>query len=326
MINRSKDLYSIRTSSPHIFSTRDSTWIMNQVIIALLFPALIATYLFGLKVIGMLLFSVSMCLIFEYSYQKLMRKEQTLHDHSAVITGMLLALSLPVTAPYWTLLVGDFIAIVVVKQLFGGIGNNILNPAVTARVMMKLFLSPWITNWVLPGPDVVSTATPLESIGNFATKVPQGIPDLPELFLGMHLGGPVGETSKFVLLFAGLYLAWKKVIHPIIPLLYITSFSFVIYLYSFFNLEFTLTHVFSGTLLFAAIFMITDYTSTPLTIKGKIIFAISCGLLTALIRLFFPFLDGGVGVAIIVMNLMTPTINKFTHPRMYGTIQTSKID
>lgn len=325
-MKKTADLYTIRPSSPHIFSNRDSKWIMNQVIIALLFPSIVATYFFGIKVIFMLLFSVSMCLFFEYSYQKLMHKESTLNDHSAVITGMLLALSLPVTAPYWTLLFGDFIAIVVVKQLFGGIGHNMLNPAVTARVLMKLLLSPWITNWVLPGPDVVSTATPLESIGNFAQKVPSNVPNISELFLGIHLGGPVGETSKFVLLFAGIYLAWKKIINPLIPSLYIVSFSLIIYAYSFFNLEFTLTHLFSGTLVFAAIFMITDYSSTPLTLKGKIIFAISCGILTALIRLFFPLLVGGVGVAIIIMNLMTPQINKFTAPRVYGILQRTKID
>lgn len=318
-MNKAKNLYTIRSSTPHIFSAQDSTWIMNQVLIALMFPTAMATYLFGIRVLVMTLFSISVCVLLEYSYQKINKHKQiTVSDHSAIITGLLLALSVPTTAPLWALFIGDFIAIILIKQLAGGIGYNILNPAVTARVIMKLLLSPWITNWVLPGPDVVSTATPLATIGNFSREVGNNIPSLSELFLGLNLGGPVGETSKLALLIGGFYLIWKKIINPLIPIVYILSFILVIYLYSGFNLEFTFSHVLSGTLIFAAIFMVTDYTSTPLTLKGKLIFASLCGLLTALIRLFFPLLDGGVGVAIIIMNLLVPKINKITKPRVYG--------
>lgn len=316
----------VRHSAPYIVSTKTSNWIMNQVLIALIFPIIAAYYFFGIRSFVMIGFSVVLCVVLEYSYQKALKKEVTIGDKSAVITGILLALTLPTTTPFWTLMIGAFIAIILVKQVGGGIGKNILNPAVTARVALKLFFSPWITNWISPGVDAVSTATPLKLLGDFPYEIHSEIPTTLELFLGLRLGGPIGETSKFVLLLSGAYLIWKKIIDPIVPIVYLTSFFIYIFGYSSFDLTFSLTHLLSGTLIFASIFMITDYSTTPWTRRGKILFAFGCGIVTALIRLYMPYFDGGVGIAIIVMNLATPYINKVTMPRIYGSSTRIKID
>ncbi|MGX7245132.1 RnfABCDGE type electron transport complex subunit D [Enterococcus quebecensis] len=302
---------------PHIREKWTSQWIMQQVLIALIFPTIAATYFFGLQSLIMILVSIFACVGLEFSFQKIFHKKVTINDYSAVITGWLLALSLPVTAPLWTLLVGDFIAIIVVKQFTGGIGRNWLNPAVAARVLLKLFFSPWITNWVTPQPDVVATATPLAGLGNFARDVSSTTPDLFDLFMGIGLGGPIGETSKFALLLSAIYLIARKIINPLIPVLTLGSFYVAILLYSSFNFAFANAHLLSGALIFAAVFMVTDYTTSPLTDKGKYIFAIGCGVLAVVLRISLD-LPGGIGVAILVMNLLTPLINKYTVSRIYG--------
>lgn len=302
---------------PHSREKWTSQWIMQQVLIALMFPTIAATYFFGYRSLVMILVSIVTCVGLEYSFQKIVHKKITLNDYSAVITGWLLALTLPVTAPFWTLLIGDVIAIIVVKQMTGGIGRNWLNPAIAARVLLKLFFSPWITNWVTPQPDVVATATPLVDLGNFAKQVSPTTPDLVDLFMGIDLGGPIGETCKFALLLSAIYLIARKIINPVVPVFTLGSFYLTILLYSSFNFAFANAHLLSGALIFAAIFMVTDYTTSPLTDKGKYIFAAGCGVLAALLRICLD-LPGGIGVAILVMNLLTPLINKYTVSRIYG--------
>lgn len=302
---------------PHLREKWTSQWIMQQVMIALVFPTLAATYFFGWWSLIMVLVSIVACVGLEFIFQKVVWKKGTINDYSAVITGWLLALTLPVTAPLWTLLIGDFIAIIVVKQLTGGIGRNWLNPAVAARVLLKLFFSPWITNWVTPQPDVVATATPLVELGNFAREISPTTPDLVDLFMGFGLGGPIGETCKFALLLSASYLIARKIINPLLPVITMASFYGAILLYSSFNFAFTSAHLLSGALIFAAVFMVTDYTTSPLTDKGKYIFALGCGVLAATLRISMD-LPGGIGVAILVMNLLVPVINKYTVSRIYG--------
>lgn len=307
----------LATPSPHLFSKRTSAWIMQQVLIALLFPTIAATYFFGWRVILMVGVGILASILFEYAYQKLRSKPITTYDYSAAVTGMLIGLSLPVTAPLWSVIVGSAFAILIVKQLPGGIGRNAFNPAVAARVMLKVFFTPWITNWVTPEPDVVSTATPLESVGHFSKTVPEEVPGLWDLFLGVGLGGNVGETSKLAILIGLIYLVVRGIINLKIPLLYILTVAVITSVYGDFNFVYMMTHVLSGTLIFAATYMATDYSSGALTPDGKTVFAIGCGILTAVIRIVFGF-PGGVGFAILIMNALAPTIDKHLAPRIYG--------
>ncbi|GEM01240.1 electron transport complex protein RnfD [Halolactibacillus halophilus] len=304
-------------ASPHLKSHRKTDWMMKQVIIALLLPLMAAIYFFGIKSLGLVLVGVASSVLFEYSFQKFRDQPVRINDYSAVITGMLIGLSVPVTAPYWTIIIGSFFAIVIIKQLPGGIGRNMFNPAVGARVMLKVFFSPWITNWVTPGTDAVSTATPLESIGHFSTTISKDVPGLFELFLGVNLGGNIGETSKLIIILAFIYLVVRGVINMKIPLLYVGTVAVISSIYGGFSFDYMMTHVLSGTLIFAAVFMATDYTSGALTPDGKTIFAICAGFLTIAIRLIFNF-PGGVGFAILIMNALSPVIDKYLAPRIYG--------
>lgn len=311
-----KDKLSI-DAAPHLSSKRSSSWIMQQVLIALLLPTAAAVYFFGWRVLLMVAVGILSCVGFEYLFQKWKKQKTTIKDYSAAVTGMLLALSLPVTAPLWTLIVGSAFAILIVKQLPGGIGRNVFNPAVAARVMLKVFFSPWITNWITPVPDAVSTATPLEYISDFTPYVPAEVPSLMDLFLGIGLGGNVGETSKLAIILALIYLAVRKIINIKIPILFVATVAIVTSIYGNFQFDYMMTHVLSGTLIFAATFMATDYSSGPLTPDGKTIFAIGCGVLTAAIRILFNF-PGGVGIAILIMNACVPMIDKHLAPRIYG--------
>ncbi|MDE1548082.1 RnfABCDGE type electron transport complex subunit D [Jeotgalibaca caeni] len=303
--------------SPHLYAKPNSQWIMVQVIIALLFPTASAVYFFGWRVLLLIGTGMVTAVAAEYIFQKLARRKSTIKDLSAVVTGYLLALSLPVTAPLWTVVIGSLFAILVVKQLPGGIGRNLFNPAVAARVMLKAFFSPWITNWVLPGPDLVSTATPLEYIGNFTSEVAAEVPGLWDLFIGVGVGGPVGETSKVMILIGMLYLIGRKIIPPTIPLLYLAALALVTTIYGGFSFQYFMTHVLSGTAFFAATYMVTDYSSQPITPDGKLVFAVGAGLLTGILRIVTDF-PGGVGFSILIMNALAPLTDRYLAPRIYG--------
>lgn len=305
------------TPSPHIRSARTTPWVMSQVLIALVPPAIAATYFFGWRVLWMLVLGIGTAVLSEYVYQRAAYKKVTIQDMSAAVTGTLVALSLPVTAPWWTIVIGSMFAIVIVKQLNGGIGRNYFNPAVAARVMLKAFFTPWITNWILPGPDAVATATPLEFIGDGAQTVSAEVPGFMDLFLGINLGGNVGETSKLAITIGMIYLIVRKVINPKIPILYILTTMLVVGFYSSFDFDFMVTHALTGTLFFGATYMATDYSSGSLTPQGKTVFAIGCGVLTGVIRIAFNF-PGAVGFSILIMNALAPFIDGKLMPRIYG--------
>ncbi|MCC5896236.1 MAG: RnfABCDGE type electron transport complex subunit D [Alkalibacterium sp.] len=312
--------------SPHIRSKRTSAWVMDQVLVALIPPVIAATFFFGWWVLVMVAIGISTAVASEYLYQKLTYKPIKIHDHSAAVTGMLIALSLPVTAPIWMIMFGSVFAIVLVKQMNGGIGRNYFNPAVAARVAIKAFFTPWLANWVLPaglfgsgyrGVDAIGTATPLEFIGNGAQRVSEQVPGLWDLFVGFNLGGNVGETSKLAILIGMLYLIFRRIINPKVPILYIVTTFVVMGLWSSFNFDFMMTHVLTGTLFFGATYMATDYSSGSLTPEGKTVFAIGCGVLTAFFRITLDH-PGGVGYSILIMNALAPFIDSKLMPRIYG--------
>lgn len=306
------------TASPHIRSPRSTTSIMLDVCIALLFPAVAATYFFGWRVPLMIILGIATAVLSETLWQLARKQELRWKDGSATVTGFLVGLSLPVTAPWWATVLGSVFAIVVIKQwIGGGLGLNRFNPAVAARVMLKAFFTPWITNWVLPGPDAVATATPLSYIGDGARTVAEEVPGLWELFLGHKLGGNVGETSALAITLGLIYLIARGVVEAKIPLLFIGTTTLVTGLWSGFDLQFMLTHALTGTLFFGAVYMATDYSSGALTPNGKTLFAVGCGLLTAVFRIGFDF-PGGVGFAILIMNAVAPWLDRRLAPKIYG--------
>ena len=301
---------------PHLLSEKTDAGIMLDVIIALLFPTAAAVYLFGPWVLFMCSLGIASAVMIEAGCQFIMGREITVRDGSAAVTGFLVALSLPVTAPIWSILLGNAFAIIVVKQLHGGIGRNWFNPAVAARLMLKLFFEPQITQWVSPGPDAVTTATPLEYLGHFTRTVPPDLPPLSDLFWG-NMGGGIGEVSKFIVLIGCVDLVWRKVIDIRVPIAVTAGTAMVFFLYSGFNATFTLYHVLSGTLIFAAVFMVTDYSSGPLNLRARITFAFLIGILTALLRIIFQ-LPGGIGIAILIMNAFSRPLDKMLRPRVTG--------
>ncbi|AYW51223.1 MAG: RnfABCDGE type electron transport complex subunit D [Tetragenococcus halophilus] len=317
--------------SPHIRSKRTVEGIMTEVLIALVPPIIAAVYFFGWWVFVQLAVAIIVAVFSEFLYQKITYQKVTIHDRSALVTGTLIGLSFPITAPLWVVAITSLFAIVVVKQWNlglgkGGIGRNYLNPAVTARVCAKIFFTPFFTDWVLPtgffggpygGVDAVSSSTPLEFVGHGAQRVSDKVPDLGELFLGLDLGGNIGETSKLAIVIGMLFLIFRRIINPKIPILFIGSTVLVMCFWGNFNLEFMLTHALTGTLFFGATYMATDYSSGALTPAGKTIFAVGGGVLTALIRMIFDF-PGGFGIAIIIMNICAPFIDQKLMPRIYG--------
>lgn len=306
------------TSSPHIRDRESTRRIMGDVIIALMPASLLGIYFFGARVILVILTTILSCVAAEYVTRRVLKRDNTIGDLSAVVTGLLLALNLPPTIPLWIAAIGGFFAMVVVKQLFGGIGQNFMNPALTARVFLLLSYTQAMSKWIVPGqPDAVSSATPLAIIkGN---EVVAGVlPGYWDLFIG-NIGGCIGETSVLALLIGAGYLFYKKVISFEIPLTFIGALALFTWI---FGNEGLLTgdplyHVLSGGLILGAFFMATDYSSSPITSKGKIIMGIGCGLLTGIIRLYASYPEG-VSFAILLMNVGTGLIDKFTVPKSFG--------
>ena len=292
--------------SPHIRHKDSNQGIMRDVIIALMPVLFAATYAFGFRVLLISAVGIITSVGSEYIYQKITNKKVTIHDLSAVVTGLLLALSLASNVPLWTVVLGSIFAIVVIKQLPGGIGNNPLNPAVSARLMLKIFFQPQIANWVQPGPDGISSSTPLEFIGNGVESLPEGMPTFLDVFMG-NIGGNSGEVIKWAILIGLAYLLIRKIVDIRVPLATLLGTFLFMLLVSGADFAFASYHVLTGTLLFAAVFMVTDYTSSPLNSRARIVFGFSVGLMTGILRYLFNF-PGGIGVAIITMNLFA---NKF---------------
>ena len=320
------------SSSPHIRSSEDTHSIMLDVIIAMVPALAFAVFNFGLRALSVTLVSVLGCLAFEWLYRKLLKKHNTVGDLSAVVTGMLLAFVCPVTIPYWMILVGDFFAIVVVKQLYGGLGKNFLNPALAGRAALVACYAGAMTKWVEPMTgvpmfgkiDAVTAATPLAVMkeGDFAAVTDAF--SLTDMFLG-KVGGSLGEVSALMLLLGGAYLVMRKVITIHIPIAYIGTVAVLTFLFPRGNdpMEWMLYNLTAGGLMLGAIFMATDYATSPVTHKGQVIFGIGCGLLTVFIRYFGSYPEG-VCYSILVMNCVAWLIDKYVKPARFGVSKADK--
>lgn len=312
----------IVSSSPHMVTKADTSKIMGTVLIALLPAFAVGIYQFGFRVVTLTAVFVASCVLFEYLYNKITKKPQTVGDLSAVLTGVLLAFNCPSSLPYEIAIVGSFAAIVVIKQLFGGIGQNLVNPAVTARVFMFIAFATPMTSWPTPRGghatgavvDATTSATPLGvlSHGSFADVYNDGFTKM-DLFLG-NVGGCIGEVSALAILIGGLFLIWKKVISPIIPVTFIATVFVLGLIWGGF--DGALFHILAGGLMLGAFFCATDYVTSPTLPLGKVIFGIGCGLFTMLIRIFASYPEG-VSFAILLMNILTPYIDKICEKRMY---------
>ena len=315
-----KKTYSnlIVSSSPHIVSNTDTTRIMAMVLLALAPAFLVSIYVFGFRVVPLTLICIVASVFFEWAWNKLMKRRQTVGDLSAAVTGTLIAFNVPSGLPFWMAVVGCFVAIVIVKQLFGGIGKNVANPAIVGRIVLLLSFATEMTTWPAPrmAVDATSTATPLGILKEGAGELPSNM----ERFLGF-IGGSVGEVSAIALLIGGLFLIWKKVINPIIPACFIgTVFVFAFIYYTATGgdaLDMAVFHVLAGGVMLGAFFMATDYVTSPLLPAGKVVFGIGCGLMTMIIRIWGQYPEG-VSFAILFMNCLTPLINNFFQKRMYG--------
>ena len=302
--------------SPHYHKAGSTTQrVMLDVIIAMI-PALIAScVIFGFRSLLLVAISAANCVLLEWVWNKLMKKADTVSDLSALVTGMLLAFNVPATMPIWQLIVGDFIAIILVKMLFGGLGCNFVNPALVGRVAMMLSVTSSMTNYgtAVAKVDVLSSATPLAVIKELDFS------HFMTLFLGQH-GGVLGETCALALLLGGVYLCVRGVIKPTIPCIYMGTVLVFTFLFSGFNGTQAVLSLFSGGLMLGAIFMATDYVTSPLTFKGQLIYAVGCGFLTTMIRLFANSAEG-VSFAILLMNLLVPYINDGTKTKPLGGVK-----
>jgi len=294
--------------SPHIRAKRTTQNIMLDVIIALLPAAIAGVVIFGLRALAVIGVCVATSVISEAVFNIITKKEQTISDLSAVVTGLLLALNLPANIPFWQAVVGALFAIVVVKCIFGGIGKNLVNPAITARVFMLVAFGS-MANAAFPV-DAAAGATPLAQMAEGNT------PELLDLFLGKH-GGAIGETCALALLIGGVYLLVRKVISWHIPVAFVLTALLFSLLVADFNATNAVAHVLSGGLLIGAFFMATDYVTSPSTALGKIIFGIGAGVITMLIR-FWGVYPEGVSFAILLMNIVNPFICSLTARKLFG--------
>lgn len=318
----------IISSSPHIRSKRTTSSIMRDVVIALLPATIFGVYIFGIKALMIVLVSVFTAVLAEAGMQKLRKKPITISDWSAVITGLLLAMNIPASAPWWIPFIGAIFAIVIAKHAFGGLGHNFINPALAARAFL---MSGWMgrmTAYTTPETHVISQATPLnifkgllndgfsmtESISTFTDKVSLG-----DMFFG-NIGGVIGETSALLIILGGLYLLYRGVISYRIPTFYIGTVALLTFLLYGLDIQMTIYMLFGGGLMLGAFFMATDYSSSPINPKGQIIFAIGCGLLTVIIRRFGGYPEG-VSYSILLMNLAAPLIEKYSSPKVFGGVK-----
>lgn len=326
-----KALNLIGSSSPHIRTKDGAGHIMGEVLIALVLPLAFAVYNFGPRALATAAVSVAGCCAFEWLYRALLRKNNTLGDLSAAVTGVLIAMVSPVTIPYWILLIGDFFAIVIVKQLFGGVGKNFLNPALAARAFMLSWAGE-MTRWVGPRSsvplmgaiDAETFPTPMAYLhGNDLSGLMKAT-DLPKMFVGLT-GGSMGEVSAMLLILGGLFLLWRKVITWYIPVSYIGTVAVLTFLFPRGNdpLQWMLCNLLGGGLMLGAIFMATDYVTSPVSHLGQAIFGIGCGLITVFIRYFGSY-NEGVCYAILIMNLTVWLIDKNIKPHRFGVVKEKK--
>lgn len=302
------------SESPHVRSKNTTQRIMLDVFIALIPVSAFGVYNFGVPALIRLLVGIFACVAFEAIYQKAMKKKVMVGDMSAAVTGLLLAMNIPSTLPIWMEVVGCAFAIIIVKQLFGGLGQNFMNPALAARCFLLLAYTRPMTDFVIDG---VSAATPLQMLKPGGEAV--GVTDLLSMFIGTN-NGVIGETSAMLLLAGGIYLLIRKVIKIHIPLAYIGMFAAMTFFLApghQFDIIYTLMEVCGGGILLGAFFMATDYVTSPVTNKGKIYFGLILGVLTFLFRMFGPNAEG-VAYSIIIANLLTPFLDMASVPKPFG--------
>ena len=311
------------SSSPHVHSPVTTPTIMRDVLIALAPAMLGAVYFFGFRALTVTLVSVLACYIFEKLWCKLMKQDDKTYDLSACVTGVLLAFVCPPTIAYWQIVLGALFAIVLVKMLFGGIGRNIVNPALAGRAFMfswPVAMSTWVkVGWenqasVFGNADIVTAATPLAAMHQ--GQMPEAT--VMDMFLG-NVGGCIGETSALLLLIGFVYLLYRKVITARIPLAYIGTVAVLTFLFPMGNdrLSWMAAQLFGGGLMLGAIFMATDYVTSPITKLGQLVYAIGCGALTVLIRYFGGY-NEGVSYAILIMNACVVLLDRIGRPVKYG--------
>lgn len=310
----------IVSAAPHIHTKTSVSGIMCDVIIALMPSAVFGCLMFGYKAAVLIVTCILSCMTSEFIFNKLIKKKNTLGDCSAVVTGLLLALNLPPTIPVYMAAIGSAFAIIIVKQVFGGLGKNFMNPALAARCFMLVAWTSAMTTFVNPlagyGVDALSSATPLAVMKSGSDK----LPTLKNAFLGF-IPGTIGETSSLMILIGFAYLLIRKVISPRIPIAYVTAFAILTFFFGnkgeMSAINYTLLQICTGGLLFGAVFMATDYVTTPTTPNGMIIFGIGCGILTFVIRRFGGYPEGA-SFSIILMNIAAPLIEKATIPKSFG--------
>ncbi len=308
------DLYHV-SSSPHVRSKDTTSRIMLYVIIGLLPTSLFGIYNFGLKALLLILVTIASCVVSEWVFDKIVHKKNTVPDFSAVVTGLLLALNLPVTLPWWEAVIGGVFAIVVVKCLFGGLGQNFMNPALGARCFLLIAFAADMTNFVT---DTYTGPTPLAAMRNGEAV------DTINMLIG-RIPGTIGETSVIAILIGAIFMILMGVIDLRIPASYIVMFVVFMLLFSGrgFDGAYLTAQLCGGGLMLGAFFMATDYVTSPITPRGKIVFGICCGILTGLFRTFGANAEG-VSFAIILSNLFVPMIEKYTVPLAFGKVREAK--
>lgn len=305
------------SSTPHVRSKESTQSVMRDVLIALLPAAAVGVYYFGANAALILVIAVVSAVGFEYLYQKGTKQVVTINDLSAAVTGLLLAMNMPSTAPWWMPIVGSCFAIIIVKQIFGGIGQNFVNPALAARAFLLASYPTAMTNWVTPGVDAVTTATPLAGLKD-GSLIPTN-QNMMDAFLG-NIGGCIGETCALALIAGGIYLIYRQVISWRIPVVYIGTVFVLTYLLGRSTGSFPVYEILTGGVMLGAFFMATDYTTSPMTPVGQIIMALGCGFITTLIRIYGGYPEG-VSYSILIMNLCVPLIDRFTKPKVFGEVK-----
>ncbi len=321
-----KQRFTVSTS-PHVRSSDTVTGIMLDVIIALLPASIAGVWIFGGRAAAVIAVSVISCILFEHIWNKILKKPNSIGDLSAIVTGILLALNMPYNIPLWIVVVGSLFAIIIVKQFFGGLGQNFVNPAIAGRIVLLVSFPMAMSNFVSPsnigkGIDAVSSATPLgvlakTGIDSFDSTLSSGlIPSIKSMFLGDR-GGTIGEVCAFALIIGFIWLLTRRVISLIIPLSFIGSLALIMLIAGGGNLNFMVYQVLSGGLLLGAIFMATDYATSPVGRLGKVIFGVGCGVITAVIRLYGS-MNEGISYAILLMNILVPHIERLCLPKPFG--------
>lgn len=310
------------SSAPHLVTGLDTQKTMAMVLIALAPSFAVSIFVFGARVILLTLVCVIASVGFEWLYNKGMHKTQTVGDLSAAVTGVLIAFNVPSSFPYWMAVIGCFVAIIIVKQLYGGLGRNVVNPAITARIVLFISFATEMTTWPVPRTSTIDAATSATPLGILSEGSVADLPSNTDMFLGL-IGGSMGEVSAIALLIGGLFLIWKKIISPIIPACFIgTVFVFAFLYYSIAGgdvsaLQMAIFHVCAGGVMLGAFFMATDYVTSPIMPLGKVIMGVGCGLLTMIIRIWGAYPEG-VSFSILLMNIMTPLIDQLCIKLTYG--------